>query len=609
MELAKLPPEIVDAICNLMKSWQTRIFLKTPTETIETNNVKYENGVLQGDCLAMMLFMLSINPLSHLLRNLDGYAAGPPGSRDTSTHLLFVDDLKTFDRGRLQAEEKLKVITQFTKDIGMNFGQEKCAYLNIERGKRKPLGVTIEINGLMLKELEDGDTYQYLGIEEDVSYRGQLNKNRVTQEYYARVRKIWRSNLNAINKVKAHNCFAMPILTPTFGIVDWSKSEVLEIDVKTRKLLTMLGAFHRNSDVDRLYVPRMEGGRGLCSALDMYYTRLVTLCHHLNMQSSDNEFIAKVCLHEKERLFKASQNLSTALEIPPLQVGQPTTNSISKAMKAQIKQKHASAWLQKSTHGYLHKKASTLATDITASNAWTNSRKLTSHVEGYVFAIQEQEIATRKLNQQRLGGTDTTAAICRHCHRQPEDISHIVGSCPSLAPSMYLPLRHNEVAKSLYHAILCSIDASTPFRSPESLTSLGALEIWWDMRVRTLPKVQHNKPDMIIWNRQLKECKIVEVGTPLDVNVAHVESEKFDKYMPLMLGLQRLYPEYRFQIIPIVIGATGNITKNLTTNLAKLGIQAAKIKSLTIQLQERSIMGTVKIVKSALGKSTNKSRN
>ena len=114
---------------------------------------------------------------------------------------------------------------------------------------------------------------------------------------------------------------------------------------------------------------------------------------------------------------------------------------------------------------------------------------------------------------------------------------------------------------------------------------------------------------MIIWNRQLKECKIVEVGTPLDVNVAHVESEKFDKYMPLMLGLQRLYPEYRFQIIPIVIGAAGNITKNLSTNLAKLGIQAAKIKSLTIQLQERSIMGTVKIVKSALGKSTNKSRN
>ena len=112
MALAKLPSDITQAICNLMKSWQTRIFLRTQTQTIQTQDIKYQNGVLQGDCLAMMLFMLSINPLSHLIRQMDGYVAGPPGLRDAKiTHLLFVDDLKTFDRGRFQAEEKLKLIT------------------------------------------------------------------------------------------------------------------------------------------------------------------------------------------------------------------------------------------------------------------------------------------------------------------------------------------------------------------------------------------------------------------------------------------------------------------------------------------------------------------
>ena len=38
--------------------------------------------------------------------------------------------------------------------------------------------------------------------------------------------------------------------------------------LKTRKLFTIYGALHRKSDVDRLYVSRKEGGRGLISTED-----------------------------------------------------------------------------------------------------------------------------------------------------------------------------------------------------------------------------------------------------------------------------------------------------------------------------------------------------
>ena len=46
------------------------------------------------------------------------------------------------------------------------------------------------------------------------------------------------------------------------------KSELLAIDRKTRKLLTIYGALHPNSDVDRLYIPRKEGARSLISIED-----------------------------------------------------------------------------------------------------------------------------------------------------------------------------------------------------------------------------------------------------------------------------------------------------------------------------------------------------
>ena len=47
------------------------------------------------------------------------------------------------------------------------------------------------------------------------------------------------------------------------SIVKWTKSELDEIDRKTRKVMTMNKELHPRSDVDRLCVSRMEGGRGL----------------------------------------------------------------------------------------------------------------------------------------------------------------------------------------------------------------------------------------------------------------------------------------------------------------------------------------------------------
>ena len=50
--------------------------------------------------------------------------------------------------------------------------------------------------------------------------------------------------------------------------VSWRKSELQAIDRKTGNLFTMYGALHPKSDVDRLYIPRKEGRRGLISIDD-----------------------------------------------------------------------------------------------------------------------------------------------------------------------------------------------------------------------------------------------------------------------------------------------------------------------------------------------------
>ena len=57
--------------------------------------------------------------------------------------------------------------------------------------------------------------------------------------------------------------FTVPVLTPAYGVLDWTIQEIRNIDIKTRKILNMPGNFHTNSDVDCLYIPRSDGSRGL----------------------------------------------------------------------------------------------------------------------------------------------------------------------------------------------------------------------------------------------------------------------------------------------------------------------------------------------------------
>ena len=49
-------------------------------------------------------------------------------------------------------------------------------------------------------------------------------------------------------------------------------------------------------------------------------------------------------------------------------------------------------------------------------------------------------------------------------------------------------------------------------------------------------------------------------------------------YGPLLRTLQILYPEYKFQMMPIVVGALGYVLKCLTQYLSQLGFNNIEIK-------------------------------
>ena len=272
------------------------------------------------------------------------------------THLFFVDDLKTFAKNKNKATLQPDLITLFTNDINMKLRLDKCTYIYIERGKRKSLGTKLTINNIEISELESEDTYKYLRQDEDIGFKGELNKQRVMEEYLKRARKIWNSELYSRNKVLPHNIFAVPVLSPTFGTLDWTKQELENLDIKTRKILENPGSFHINSDVDRLYCYRKNGGRDLNSIVDTFMSRIVSLSLHLKNPHYDNRFLKHVLTHETERLIRVAENLRSNFSVEfqeGIQEAENNTKVVNMAIKHKIKEIHLHEWICKTQHGYL----------------------------------------------------------------------------------------------------------------------------------------------------------------------------------------------------------------------------------------------------------------
>ena len=112
--------------------------------------------------------------------------------------------------------------------------------------------------------------YKYLGIEESEGVQHQQMKERLKWEYRRRLRMILKSELNARNKITAIGALAIPVLRQSFGVINWRIEEIKQIDGKTGKMLTMYKIHHPKADIDRLYVKRKEGGRGLVKAEAAY---------------------------------------------------------------------------------------------------------------------------------------------------------------------------------------------------------------------------------------------------------------------------------------------------------------------------------------------------
>ena len=117
----------------------------------------------------------------------------------------------------------------------------------------------------------------------------------------------------------------------------------------------------------------------------------------------------------------------------------------------------------------------------------------------------------------------------------------------------------------------------------------------WDFAIQTDKKLEHNKPDLTIVDKEKKICYIVDVACPFDSRICSKEKEKEEKYNKLKYEIIKIGKMKKVVIIPIVIGALGTVTKNIKENLEKM-----EIKCEVNLLQKATLLGTARIIRKVL---------
>ena len=538
--------------------------------------VAIRRGIFQGDSLSPLLFVVAMIPMSMLLkREKMGYRLGGQTGQGTETgcrinHLLFMDDLKIYGANWEEAKNLTEIVQKFSADIGMEFGLDKCAVLEL-RGGVKVRADRINLpDGKAIEEVGD-DGYKYLGVFEGADIMSKEMKEIVRKEYLNRVKKVAESKLHAGNLLNAVNSWAVSVVRYTAGILCWTQKELEAMDIKTRKRLTMNWAFHKRSNVDRLYMKRKVGGRGLMSVEECVRTEERALKEYVT--ASDEPMLIEV-----------------AAKMAHVGDDEPAAD-----FRKRMASERMDRLMAKGLHGKFFNAVKEVASD--RSWQWLRGGYLYKRTEGFVCAAQEDVIYTRNYCSS-VAHMDVENK-CRMCGEPGESIRHLVSGSTMLAQREYRR-RHDTMGLRVYWEVCGNLGLKRSEKwhqeVPEGVrkSADGSVEVWWDQKVVTPTYFEASRPDMVVIDRTNRKWLLVDFSVPYDANVAKKEKEKIDKYRDLAAELARMH-NVNVEVVPIVVGSLGVVTKDLPRWLKLVGVG-----DIVGGLQTSAIIGTAAILRKVL---------
>jgi hypothetical protein len=294
------------------------------------------------------------------------------------------------------------------------------------------------------------------------------------------------------------------LLTYSFGVIKWSKTNLQNINIQTRFLFTKFCKHHPKSAIERFNLPRENGGRGFSNLEILQHNQIASLKNYFLNRARDNTFFnALVSADKGYTPLNLSDNIISEIVEPNI----PDTI-------ANIK--------QKSLHRRYFKELEQPEINIQASHAWLKKSNIHPETEGFIFAIQDRVINTRNYKK-HICDLQSNIDKCRICGTEGETIEHIISSCTVLAQSEYKK-RHDIFAKIIHMNLAVKFNLLKDTQphyiyKPESCLENDNYKLYFDRTVLTDIHIQHNRPDIIILNKQQKQAYLLDIAVPNSHNI------------------------------------------------------------------------------------------
>ena len=252
------------------------------------------------------------------------------------------------------------------------------------------------------------------------------------------------------------------------------------MDQRTRKLMTMHKALHPRDDVDRLYEPRKEGGRGFASIEDSVDTSIQRL---------------------EDYIEKHDVGLITAIR-------NNTDNTIDNRMTTTRKQK----WEGKQLHGRFKR----LINNIWHDKTWTWLRKgnFNRDTESLLMAAQNSTIRTSHIKK-RIDSSNKIANVDYAVTETKPSIT-----CSKLEQKEYKATQ--DWVGKVIHWEMCKkfiFDHANKryMHNPAPVLENDIYKLLWDFDIYTDHLISAGRPDLILINKKklnLQKYRLCCPGRP-----------------------------------------------------------------------------------------------
>ena len=232
------------------------------------------------------------------------------------------------------------------------------------------------------------------------------------------------------------------------------------MDQRTRKLMTMHKVLYPRDDVERLYLSRREGRRGLASIEDSVNTSIQRL---------------------EDIIEKRGRTLITATRT--------TRNNTNDTGTSRTTITSKKTWEEKQLYGRFKR----LTKDISLEKIWTWLRE--GNLKGESLLIAAQNITIRTNHIKARINKMLQNSRSRLCGERDETINHIISECSKLALKEYKTM-HDWVGKVIhreqYKKLKFGHTNERYIQSPESVLENETHKLLWDFEIKRITK---SRPD------------------------------------------------------------------------------------------------------------------